>query len=184
MLGTSDLSREIERGNAGDKQYLSILPAPVQIKGASVDLHLGRWFLQPHQSRSTFYDFRENVANSSEFTAKEHFAPFKGEFVLHPGRFVLAMTLEWMRLPANRAAYVTGKSNIGRRGLVIETAPGVHPHFNGCLTLEMTNLGEIPLRISPGMKICQLFVHETGDCPEPDGGQFSAQIKPMFGHNI
>jgi dCTP deaminase len=79
---------------------------------------------------------------------------------------------------------VTGKSNLGRRGLVIETAPGVHPHFNGCLTLEMTNLGEIPLKIRPGMKICQLFIHVTGDCPEPDGGQFSAQIKPTFGRNL
>jgi dCTP deaminase len=184
MLGTDDLRTEIAKGNSGDKAYLSVLPVPTEIKGASVDLHLGRWFSQPHQSRSTFYDFREDVANSSAYTAKEYFAPFHGEFVLHPGRFILAITLEWIRLPANRAAYVTGKSNTGRRGLVIETAPGVHPHFNGCLTLEMTNLGEIPLKIRPGMKICQLFVHETGECPEEDGGQFSAQIKPTFGRNF
>jgi dCTP deaminase len=79
---------------------------------------------------------------------------------------------------------VTGKSNIGRRGLVIETAPGVHPHFNGCLTLEMANLGEIPLEISPGMKICQLFVHATCDCPQLPDSQFASQIKPIFGKNI
>jgi dCTP deaminase len=184
MLGAADLKREIEFGNVGQQNYISIIPAPTKISGASIDLHLGRWFLQPHQSRSTFYDFAEDSPNSSAFTAKEYFAPFGGEFVLHPGRFVLAITLEWIRLPSNRAAYVTGKSNLGRRGLVIETAPGVHPHFNGCLTLETTNLGEIPLKIRPGMKICQLFFHETGECPEPDGGQFSAQIKPAFGRNI
>lgn len=182
MLGSGELRREIELGNLGQKEYLSVIPEPKELEGASVDLHLGRWFLQPHQSRSTFYDFGEDAA--SAFTAKEYFASFDGEFVLHPGRFVLAITLEWIRLPSNRAAYVTGKSNLGRRGLVIETAPGVHPHFNGCLTLETTNLGEIPLKIRPGMKICQLFVHETGECPAPGGGQFSAQIKPTFGRNL
>jgi dCTP deaminase len=183
MLGTQELVTEVEKGNRGEKAFLSILPEPDEIKGASIDLHLGRWFLQPHQSRSTFFDFKENAAARGDFTSKEYFARFDGEFVLHPGRFILAMTLEWIRLPSNRAAYVTGKSNLGRRGLVIETAPGVHPHFNGCLTLEMTNLGEIPLKIRPGMKICQLFIHATGECPEPDEGQFSAQIKPTFGRN-
>jgi dCTP deaminase len=183
MLGTNDLIDEIGRGSNGELEYLAVLPVPKEIKNASIDLHLGRWFSQPHQSRSTFYDFGEETSNPSAFTAKEYFSPFKGEFVLHPGRFVLAITLEWIRLPGNRAAYVTGKSNLGRRGLVIETAPGVHPYFNGCLTLEMTNLGEIPLKIRPGMKICQLFFHATGQCPEPDGGQFSAQIKPTFGRN-
>lgn len=184
MLGSEELKHEIQLGNAGNKDYVSIVPAPDKIKGASIDLHLGRWFLQPHQSRSTFYDFAEDQAHSNAFTAKEYFAPFNGEFVLHPGRFVLAITLEWIRLPKNRAAYVTGKSNLGRRGLVIETAPGVHPHFNGCLTLETTNLGEIPLKIRPGMKVCQLFIHATGDCPEPEDGQFSAQIKPTLGRNV
>lgn len=110
--------------------------------------------------------------------------PFGGEFIIHPGRFVLAITLEWISLPNNRSAYVTGKSNIGRRGLVIETAPGVHPHFKGCLTLEMANLGEIPLEITPGMKICQLFIDETCDCPQPPDSQFASQIKPVFGKNI
>lgn len=183
MLGTDDLIKEVHQGNSGQNSFLSILPPPQAIRGASIDLHLGRWFSQPHQSRSTFFDFGEDATNPSAFTAKEYFSPFGGEFVLHPGRFVLATTLEWIRLPANRAAYVTGKSNLGRRGLVIETAPGVHPHFSGCLTLEMTNLGEIPLKIRPGMKICQLFVHACGECPKPDGGQFSAQIKPTFGKN-
>jgi len=184
MLGSEDLKREIGLGNKGQENYISIIPEPKTIDGASIDLHLGRWFLQPHQSRSTFYDFAEDASNSSAFTAKEYFAPFGGEFVLHPGRFVLAITLEWIPLPLNRAAYVTGKSNLGRRGLVIETAPGVHPHFNGCLTLETTNLGEIPLKIRPGMKICQLFVHTAGETPRPSGAQFSAQIKPTFGRNV
>jgi dCTP deaminase len=183
MIGSPQLVQELRKGNAGEAAFISIIPAPDYdgVEGASIDLHLGRWFSLPHQSRNTHYDFSEK--SNKEVSAKEYFTDFDGQFVLHPGRFVLAITLEWIRLPSNRAAYVTGKSNIGRRGLVIETAPGVHPHFNGCLTLEVANLGEVPLVISPGMKICQLFVHETCECPLPKKGQFSSQIKPTFGKN-
>jgi dCTP deaminase len=186
MLGSPQLINELKQGNAGNQQYLSIVPIPdfSKIFGASIDLHLGRWFCLPKQSRDTHYSFNEKQSNPAKFSFKEYFAGFGGEFVLHPGRFVLGITLEWIRLPKNRAAYVTGKSNIGRRGLVIETAPGVHPHFKGCLTLEMANLGEIPVEIFPGMKICQLFVHETCECPQPPDSQFASQIKPIFGKNI
>jgi dCTP deaminase len=183
MLGTKDLQKELGLGNSGDVSYLSIIPEPSIVDNSSVDLHLGRWFLQPHQSRSAFYDFAQDEPDDKRFTSKQYFSDFGEEFVLHPGRFILAITLEWVRLPTNRAGYLTGKSNIGRRGLVIETAPGVHPNFNGCLTLEMTNLGEIPLLIRPGMRICQLFVHHAGDSPPAAGSQFSAQIKPTFGRN-
>jgi dCTP deaminase len=145
---------------------------------------LGVGFACPSSRETRITPSRKNSPIPRILVLKSIFAEFGGKFILHPGRFVLAITLEWIRLPKNRAAYVTGKSNIGRRGLVIETAPGVHPHFNGCLTLEMANLGEIPLEISPGMKICQLFVHETCDCPQPPDSQFAAQIKPIFGKNI
>jgi dCTP deaminase len=60
------------------------------------------------------------------------------------------------------AGYVVGKSSLGRRGLIIATATGVHPGFTGCLTLELTNVGEIPVAIQPGMRICQLFLHRVG----------------------
>lgn len=182
MLGSPQMIEELKNGKES-KEFISIVPIPdlSKLYGASIDLHLGRWFSLPHQSRNTHFTFKQP---ESIYNAKEGFAGFEGRFALHPGRFALATTLEWIRLPNNRAAYVTGKSNIGRRGLIIETAPGVHPHFNGCLTLEMANLGEVPLEILPGMKICQLFVHETCYCAEPPNNQFSAQIKPTFGKNI
>jgi dCTP deaminase len=183
MLGSTQLKLELDEGNSGNGDCISIIPFPESsmIKGASIDLHLGRWFSLPHQSKSTHYSFVN--PKYSQISAKDYFVDFDRPFVIHPGRFVLAITLEWIRLPKNRAAYVTGKSNIGRRGLVIETAPGVHPNFNGCLTLEIANLGEIPLEVSPGMKICQLFVHQTCDCPIADEDQFSAKIRPTFGRN-
>jgi deoxycytidine triphosphate deaminase len=77
---------------------------------------------------------------------------------LHPGQFVLGETLEWIRLPKNLVAFVIGKSTWGRDGLIIATAIGVHPNFSGILTLEISNVGEIPIYLYPGLAIAQLFL--------------------------
>jgi deoxycytidine triphosphate deaminase len=112
-----------------------------------------------------------------------HYVRFGRDFYLHPKAFVLAITLEWIRLPANLGAYVIGKSSWGRRGLVIATATGVHPGFTGCLTLELSNLGEIPIAITPGMHICKIFLYEVaGDASDrPMPSQFSGSRKPSLG---
>src|SRR5262245_18868742 len=90
---------------------------------------------------------------------KTHYVRFGDKYILHPGSFVFGVTLEWLRLPGDLAAYVIGRSSWGRRGLIIATATGVHPGFKGCLTLALTNVGEIPIAIKPGMETCQLFLH-------------------------
>jgi len=118
----------------------------------------------------------------TQFT-KTHYVPFGDSYFLHPRSFVLGTTLEWVRLPRDLAAYVVGRSSWGRRGLIIATATGVHPGFTGCITLELTNVGEIPIAIKPGMAVCQLFFHEVSG-PEAAGGdrsQFAASRKPTVG---
>ncbi|MEW5724531.1 MAG: hypothetical protein AB1896_15580, partial [Thermodesulfobacteriota bacterium] len=104
-------------------------------------------------------------------------------FVLHPKAFVLGITLEWFRLPANRAATVIGRSSWGRYGLIIATATGVHPGFTGCLALELSNIGEIPITIKPGTTICQIFVHkvESGKEELVDRSSFVGRRKPTLG---
>jgi dCTP deaminase len=103
-------------------------------------------------------------------------------FILHPNEFVLAATLEWIRMPKRLAGYVTGKSSWGRRGLVIETAPGVHPRYIGCITLEVANVGEIPITIIPGTEICQLFIHRVeGDPADTPSGSFACRRQPTLG---
>jgi dCTP deaminase len=76
---------------------------------------------------------------------------------------------------------VTGKSSLGRRGLVIETASGIQPGFSGCLALELSNVGEVPIALLPGMQICQIFVHEVGPDPKPAKSQFIGRRKPVLG---
>lgn len=130
---------------------------------ASIDLRLGTWFMTLHRRRMRALETGEessSVYGDAKFT-RMNYVPFGGTYYLHPRSFALAATLEWIRMPKNLAGYVIGRSSWGRRGLIIATAAGVHPGFTGCLTLELTNVGEIPLEIKPGLLICQLFLHTT-----------------------
>lgn len=151
---------------------------------SSVDLRLGTRFLSSKHSRNTVLDIEDvsQIINKSNNLMESHYVPFGKPFILHPRDFVLGVTLEWIRLPFDLAGYVQGKSSWGRRGLVIATAVGIHSGFTGCLTLELTNLGEIPIAIYPGMKICQLFLHtvDTGTT-ESDKTNFSGKSRPVLG---
>ena len=104
----------------------------VKKKGAAaLDLRLGRWFRTMRQTKVT--EIQVGDIRSEEGISKEHYIRFDDHFVLHPGEFVIGITLEWLKLPFDLSGYVTGKSSWGRRGLVIETAAGIHPGFTGCL---------------------------------------------------
>jgi dCTP deaminase len=152
---------------------------------ASVDMRLGCWFLTFRQSRIGVFDVYEKHADipSEAKLTKSHYVPFGVEFVIHPKSFVLGVTLEWLRLPSDKAAYVIGRSSWGRHGLIIATATGVHPGFTGCITLELSNVGEVPIIVKPGTTICQLFIHEvhTGDPTKIDRSSFFGRRKPTLG---
>lgn len=152
---------------------------------ASVDMRLGCWFQAFRNSRCSHLDVYGDpvLAPSESQLTKQHFVPFGEPFILHPRAFVLAVTLEWIRLPSNMAGYVVGRSSWGRHGLIIATATGVHPGFTGCLTLELTNVGEIPITIKPGTTICQLFLHlvEGRDPKLVASSRFIGSRKPKLG---
>ena len=78
-------------------------------------------------------------------------------FVIHPGEFVLGRTLEYVELPDDVVARIEGKSSLGRLGLIVHATAGfVDPGFSGTLTLEITNLTRIPIKLWPGLPIAQL----------------------------
>lgn len=172
---------------------LVITPGPrtedLRDKGAaSIDLRLGSWFVKPRPRRLSTLDVQSDVGQPvSDYTqdsriTKTYFVPLGEYYVLHPRSFVLASTLEWIRLPSGIAGYVIGRSSWGRRGLVIATATGVHPRFSGCLTLELTNLGEIPIQIRPGLRICQIFLHEVSTSSKrPEESRFVGYRTPVLG---
>ena len=206
MLNVEDICTRLGH-DRGNPDRLSIVPCPDKATlrsrgGTSVDLRLGRWFRSfkpsknseaklwlespppaPSDAKSVEGDIlpaeHEWAAPARDaMRTNEHFVPFGENFVLHPGRFVLGVTLEWLTLPRTLSGYVSGKSSLGRHGLVIETAAGLHPGFSGCLTLELANVGEVPVAISPGMEICQIFLHEITHHECGDLGTFSGQRKP------
>jgi dCTP deaminase len=127
-----------------------------------VDVRLGQDFLvmrtsgvetiDPADLRATF---ESQVGRSQQ---RVH-VPIGDAFILHPGRFALGATLEYIRLPDDLAAYVIGRSSWARVGLVIAMATAVHPGFAGVLTLELQNLGDVPLSLYPGARIAQLIFH-------------------------
>src|SRR5262249_35032475 len=151
---------------------------------ASIDLRLGTWFSVPRPNRTgilRIFDESEKSTTAEVARTKNHYVPFGGQFVLHPRNFVLGVTLEWIRLPSTLGGYIVGRSSWGRRGLVIATASGVHPGFSGCLTLELTNLGEIPIEIRPGMPVSQLFLHQTTSGGASDQSKFVGLRRPIQG---
>jgi dCTP deaminase len=189
MILKSDEIANLLKSSA-EKQHdrLMIRPMPdlAQIEksgAASIDLRLGTWFVSLRHTRYPALEIDDdpNTAAKNASLSKIHFVPFGKPFVLQPRGFVLGVTLEWVRFPSNLAGYVIGKSSWGRRGLIIATAAGVHPGFTGCLTLELSNVGEIPIAIKPGIPICQLFLHSTNATDLVDKSLFIGHRRPNLG---
>jgi dCTP deaminase len=147
---------------------------------AGLDLRLGRWFRTMRQTKVTAIEVGDT--RNEEGISKEHYIRFDDHFVLHPGEFVIGITLEWLKFPCDLSGYVTGRSSWGRRGLIIETAAGIHPGFTGCLTLELANVGAAPIKLSPGMQICQIFLHLVGSNERASSTQYVGYRKPGLGH--
>jgi len=189
ILKTNQIAQELESPSDRDDPLI-ITPQPelddLRTSGAaSIDIRLGCWFLACRPSRSEILDVYKqdaNAPNEAKLT-KSYYVPFGEGFVLHPKAFVLGVTMEWFRFPSNLAAYIIGRSSWGRHGLIIATATGVHPGFTGCLTLELSNIGEIPIKIKPGTTVCQIFFHEvkSGDQKNVDRSFFIGRRKPTLG---
>jgi dCTP deaminase len=187
MLSAERVRELIAKAGTDPEKGIGVCPNPVsintdQISGASLDVRLGRWFLVLQQSKRSEIDLTKSEKNGiEEIDGKYYYVPFGEKFIVHPGRFVLGVTLEWLRFPYDIGGYITGKSSLGRRGLIIETAAGIQPGFSGCLTLEIFNCGEVPIGITPGMRIAQIFFHDiSGEKAERDS-KFSGRRKPIFG---
>ena len=182
---------ELLRAGKWDKKRDPLVIAPIpdlktlKARGAgAVDLRLGTWFLSLRQSRIPFLEVDSSDERRCRQYARHHYVRFGERYYLHPGSFVLGTTLEWLRLPKNLFGYVAGKSTLGRRGLVIATATAVHPGFMGCVTLELANIGEIPIVIKPGMLACQLCLHEARYLelsPEMDPSQHAGHRRAELG---
>lgn len=123
------------------------------IQPASVDVHLDRRILVFRNSRRAYIDVRQDMSDLTDMVTIEDDKPF----ILHPGEFVLASTLEYIELPDDLVARLEGKSSLGRIGLLIHSTAGyVDPGWKGHLTLELSNVANLPVTLYCGMKIGQI----------------------------
>ena len=135
--------------------------SPDQIQPASVDVRLGRRFLVFRNHTLSSIDPFDIPADLMEPVDVAEEAPF----VLHPGEFVLGSTIERVGMPDDLVARVEGKSSLGRVGLLIHATAGfVDPGFSGQITLELSNVSPLPVKLWPGMRIGQLSFHRL-DAP-------------------
>jgi len=126
---------------------------PDDIQPSSVDLHLGDDFQVFRNSRYPYIDpAREQPGLTERVTASR-----EEPFVLHPGEFTLGTTVERIALPDDIVGRLEGKSSLGRLGLLIHSTAGyVDPGWHGTLTLELSNVANLPILLTPGMKIGQI----------------------------
>lgn len=126
-----------------------------RLQPASIDLTLSDEFRIPENGSTIAVDLGRPETYVS-LTKQVNVATGEG-FVLHPGEFVLASTVERVSLPAVIVARVEGKSSLGRLGLIVHATAGfIDPGFEGDITLEMTNLLRVPIILRPGLPICQI----------------------------
>ena len=145
LLSDRDIRAEVTLGN------LAIEPFdPSMVQPSSVDVRLDKLFRVFNNTRYTHID--PSLQQDELTTLVE---PAAGEpFVLHPGEFVLGSTLELTTLPDYLAGRLEGKSSLGRLGLLTHSTAGfIDPGFSGHITLELSNVANLPITLWPGMKI-------------------------------
>jgi dCTP deaminase len=137
------------------------------VQPSSIDLHVDSEFRVFQNNRYPFIDVRKEQPDLTELVEMKPGEPF----ILHPGEFVLGSTLERVALPDDLVARLEGKSSLGRLGLLIHSTAGyVDPGWDGYLTLELSNVANLPITIYPGMKIGQIsFFRLTTPADVPYG---------------
>ncbi|MGB2986954.1 MAG: dCTP deaminase [Phycisphaerae bacterium] len=154
---------------------------PKQIGDASVDLRLGHEFIVFNRSLIPSIDpaeERQIRANIHKYQQRVRIAR-REKFLLHPQQFVLGATLEYIVVPSNLQAQVSGRSTWGRTGLIIATATSIAAGFKGCVTLELVNDGVVPLVLRPGERIAQIAFQTTQGTTKYKG-RYRCSTGPSF----
>ena len=164
VLSDRTIRSEIEAGRIEIDPYDASMIQP-----SSIDVRVDRKFRVFHNARHPFIDVRQPMEDLTELVVAEGERPF----ILHPGEFVLGQTLERVTLPDDLVARLEGKSSLGRLGLLIHSTAGfVDSGFSGNLTLELSNVANLPITIYHGMPIGQIsFMRMDGPVERPYGSE-------------
>lgn len=177
LLGAKSIVRRLF--HPVPEHRLVISPATLASpQGASIDVRLGKHFIAFERSATPAVSAIGGGARRLQAAVEKS---WDDHFVLHPGELILASTLEYLVIPSDLAATVITRSSYGRLGLITATAIFIHPWFKGCLTLELVNLGQVPLQLQPGERIAQLVLQKIHPpLPEPAANKYMWNTRPEF----
>lgn len=157
ILSDVDLKKLIESGH---------LPQGLNVGPSSADLTLSNsfsWF-EPEDGKIVLGEHVNHQTVETE------------SFVIEPGKFILASTEEYIKVPDNMAAYVEGRSSIGRLGLQVQNASFIDGGFHGKITLELENQSGYPIELKAGIRVCQIvYFRMTSPAEKPYCGKYNGQ---------
>lgn len=162
LLSDRDIRAEIDGGRVRLQPYDESMVQP-----SSIDVRLDKFFLLFDNHKYPFIDPAADQPDLTRMIEVERDEPF----ILHPGEFVLGSSFEVVTLPDDLAARLEGKSSLGRLGLLTHSTAGfVDPGFSGHVTLELSNVATLPIKLWPGMKVGQLcFFRLSSPAENPYG---------------
>jgi dCTP deaminase len=171
----------LDRLAEGDLVVEPLEDVDLQVQPASIDLRLGREFLE--FQRTNIPCIHPNSEQEVEEYVDETVVAEGGEFILHPGDFVLGTTMERVEIPGDLIAHVQGRSSLGRLAVVVHATAGVvDPGYRGQITLELSNLGTAPVALTPGMRVSQLIFTELSEpADRPYGAERGSKYQDQAG---
>jgi len=158
VLSNVDIWRRLGEGSL----IIDPSPAKERFGGCSVDLTLAPEIRVFNTSRSPYIDYRA-LRDDPDYLKRLTDPLVLGEgqpLILHPGRVIICSTVEWLELPDDLCGELHGRSSLARIGILPHTAGKVDPGWKGRLTLELSNVSEIPVAFYPGEQVCQIVFHE------------------------
>ncbi|WP_285115166.1 dCTP deaminase [Leifsonia sp. fls2-241-R2A-40a] len=175
LLSDRDIKAELGAGRIALEPY-----EPEMVQPSSIDVRLDRFFRLFDNHKYPFIDPAEDQPELTRFVEVDANQPF----ILHPGEFVLGSTFELVSLPDDVAARLEGKSSLGRLGLLTHSTAGfIDPGFSGHVTLELSNVATLPIKLWPGMKIGQMcFFRLSSAAERPYGSaEYSSRYQGQRG---
>jgi len=170
ILSDKHIKQYIKEGKIKVEPFDESLIMPV-----GIDLRLGNEFRKFNLDiKSHINPSKDLLEDSTELIKSDK------EFIIHPGDFVLGVTKEYIELPNDLAARIDGRSSLGRLGIIVHSTAGhVDPGFKGRLTLEISNIGKLPVSLIPNMKFCSLIFEKlTSSVERGYSGKYLGQKSP------
>ena len=170
LLSDKDIRAQIDAGRVRIEPF-----DPAMVQPSSIDVRLDRYFRVFENHRYPHIDPSIEQPDLTRMIEARDDEPF----ILHPGEFVLASTYEVITLPDDLASRLEGKSSLGRLGLLTHSTAGfIDPGFSGHVTLELSNMATLPIKLWPGMKIGQLCMFRLSSPAENPYG--SARVGSRY----